>query len=234
MKLQFVKSQIFRVLRFFIWGFGVTALVMFILSFTDIPYHAYYNLGTAFPLENESPNVIVIMGGSGMPSPDGLIRTYYAAEVAKEFKNATIIIALPENERDGTHQLDLMAHELQTKGIDSARIKYESSGFNTRSQAVEIAGMYPDNKQEIKVLIVTSPEHVYRSVRCFVKSGFREVYGLPTFEKPSDASSLKDKNEEQISPGLGMRYNMWSYLNYELLVMREYLAISYYKINGWI
>jgi hypothetical protein len=31
-----------------------------------------------------------------------------------------------------------------------------------------------------------------------------------------------------------LRYNMWSYLHLELFVFREYCAIGYYKLKGWI
>jgi hypothetical protein len=72
-------------------------------------------------------------------------------------------------------------------------------------------------------------------VKCFKKAGFEEVYGYPTFERPSDEDSLRDrKKRKQIRPTLNLWYNLWSYLNYELLVFREYLSIGYYKVRGWI
>jgi len=27
---------------------------------------------------------------------------------------------------------------------------------------------------------------------------------------------------------------MWSYMQYEIIVMREYTAIAYYRVKGWI
>ena len=206
--------------------------MFFILSFTDVPYYAYHNLGAGHSVLSGKPDVIVILGGGGMPSPDGLIRTYYASEAAMENENAEIIIALPYNELDSLHQLDLMANELIVKGIDPLRIKYEPLGYNTRSQAVNIASMF-NNKEQLNLLIITTPEHMYRSIKTFKHVGFPEVGGLPAFEKPIDEGKLKDPDDKE-GAYLAFRYNMWNYLNYELLVLREYCAIIYYKLKGWI
>ncbi|MFT4544950.1 MAG: hypothetical protein ACI9EQ_001416, partial [Bacteroidia bacterium] len=60
------------------------------------------------------------------------------------------------------------------------------------------------------------------------------VGGLPSFEKPINARKLKDRKNPDESAPLSWRYNVWSYLKYELLVTREYCAITYYKLKGWI
>lgn len=221
------------------WFLGITgifALLFFILSFTDLPYHAYHWLGTSNSKLTKKPDIIVLLGGSGMPSPDGLIRCYYAAEAANEFKDARIIIALPYCEKDSLQQLKLMAHELILRGIDPSRIEYEPLGFNTHSQAENIAASLGNKKGKVSVLLVTSPENMYRSVRTFLRAGFETVGGNPAFEKPVDEEKVKDKeNTKDVRvKSLSLRYNMWSYMNYELIVMREYCAIGYYKLKGWI
>lgn len=217
---------------------GVFAILLLVLSFTNIPYFAYYYLGTSTPKTIHPPDLIVVLGGAGMPSPDGLIRIWYACNAAREFKKAQVIIALPynENDRDSLHQLNLMAQELIIKGIDSSRIQFEPLGFNTRSQALNIAARFARPENPLTLLLVTSPEHMYRSVKTFQKAGFANVGGLPTFEVPIDEEKAMDKehSKDVRVKNLALRYNMWSYLNYELLVLREYTAISYYKIKGWI
>src|SRR4051812_30268185 len=120
---------------------GIIAFACLILSFTDAPYYAYYYLGVSGRELQGKPDVIVVLGGAGMPSPDGLIRTYYAAEAAHQFNDAEIIIALPLDEQGSAHQLELMAHELIVRGVDSLRIRFEPLGFNTHSQAVNILKM---------------------------------------------------------------------------------------------
>jgi len=75
---------------------------------------------------------------------------------------------------------------------------------------------------------------MYRSIRSLQKAGLKNVGGLPSFEKPISEQKLKSgkKNGQKVS--LAWRYNFWSYLRHEILVLREYFAIAYYKIKGWI
>jgi uncharacterized SAM-binding protein YcdF (DUF218 family) len=221
------------------WFFGIIGFFSFlflILSFTDIPFYAYFRLGTVNAKLTSSPDIIVLLSGSGMPSPDGLIRAYYGVKAAQQYKDAKIIIALPYDEVDSLQPLKLMAHEIILKGIDSSRIRFEPLGFNTRSQAVNIAAMYPGNKQNLSLLLITSPEHMYRSVKSFMKVGFSDIGGIAAFDKPIDADKAMDNEgtKDIRVKSLSLRYNMWSYLHYELLVLREYCAIGYYKIKGWI
>ncbi|MFT6026851.1 MAG: uncharacterized SAM-binding protein YcdF (DUF218 family) [Bacteroidia bacterium] len=213
---------------------GVFLLVMIALAFTDLPYLAYHKLGTSCESLKQKPTTIVVFGGSGMPSPDGLIRTFYAAEAANKYNNASVIIALPFGEDSlDTYQLDLMANELTIRGIDSARISYEPYGHNTHSQSVHIAEML-NGITDSPTLVITSPEHMYRAINALQTAGLENVGGLPSFEKPINARKLKDRKNPDESAPLSWRYNVWSYLKYELLVTREYCAITYYKLKGWI
>jgi len=221
--------------RFFITA-GIFFCFLWLLSFTDIPYYAYHWLGTSSPRLEKKPALIVLLGGAGMPSPDGFIRCYYAGKAAKEYPDAELIIALPYNDDGSAVQLELMSKELQLHEVDSTRISFEPEGFNTHSQAENIAAKYADVKSTLPVLIVTSPEHMYRAVKTFKQAGFTNVGGEATFEDPVNEEKVKDTEETKDTrvKSLSLRYNMWSYLNYELLVLREYTAISYYWIKGWI
>jgi uncharacterized SAM-binding protein YcdF (DUF218 family) len=87
---------------------------------------------------------------------------------------------------------------------------------------------------EAPVLLITSPEHMYRSIHSLQKVGFKNVGGLPSFEKPISEKTLKGKKKKGEKVALAWRYNFWSYLRYEILVLREYSAIAYYKLKGWI
>lgn len=226
-------------LRFVKWLFltsGLLAILFFFLSFTSIPYHAYHYLGTCNAKLYHKPGLIVLLGGGGMPSPDGLMRCYYTAEAAKENTNARIIIALPCDERDSASQLQLMRRELILRGIDSSRISFEPRGFNTHSQAENIAALFGTSLRTTALLIITSPEHMYRSVKTFQKAGFANVGGVAAFEDPIDEEQITDKqnNGDTRVKSVALRYNMWSYMNYELLAIKEYCAITYYKLMDWI
>lgn len=231
-----LKNALRKIIRYFFLTLGSICFVFIILSFTDLPYYAYHRLGTVNATLDRSPGVIVLLGGSGMPSPDGLMRTWQTAEAALTYPKAGIIIANSSRGDEYLSQLRLMAKELLVKGIDSARILFEPAGYNTRSQAVNIAAMLDKQKDTIAVLLVTSPEHMYRSVRTFQKAGFAHVGGSPAFEKPIDEESATDRDGagDLRVRSLDIRYNMWNYLKYELIVLREYSAVIYYRLKGWI
>lgn len=216
---------------------GSIALLMLFLSFTDLPYYAYHRLGTSGTQLQQSPDYIILFGGSGMPTPDGLIRAYYTATVAKELDSAQIIIANPDELKAIEDSLASYTHELLIRGIDSSRIQYDTVGYNTYTQAQNIAQMIlSDTSPSPVVLVVTSPEHMYRSVKCLQKAGIDSVGGTASFEIPLDEDQLikKGKITKLEKDKLNLRYNMWSYLNYELIVMREYMAIGYYRLRGRI
>ncbi len=215
---------------------GACFLLFILLSFTDLPYYAYHWLGTGNSKPTAKPDLIVLLGGAGMPSPDGFIRCYYTWEAASAYSDSKIVIALPSGTEDSTRQSDMMAIELIMRGIDSSRISFEREGFNTRTQALKIAGMNEHRMDELHLLIITSPEHMYRSVGTFKKVGFKHVGGYAAFEKPVAEAGLKDRllTKDKRIKSTGLRYNIWSYMQYELLVIKELVALSYYKIKGWI
>jgi len=220
---------------------GVITFLAIIFSFTDYPFWAYYWLGTHNSELESPPDIVVLMGGGGMPSPDGLIRCYYAAEIAHIYPRSRVIIAIPADTAQKEYSPELlMGEELKMRGIDSVRILYEKEGFNTRTQALNIFNMLGKVAADSLALrIVTSPEHMFRSVATFRKIGFSEVGGAPSFEEDIEESLLVEKKkiyqaDKQNTRGLNIRYNMWNYLKYEITVLREYCAIVYYKLKGWI
>ena len=209
---------------------------MLVFAFTDLPYNAYHDLAVRKDTLTASPETIVIMGGDGMPSPNTLMRLYHAAEAAIEFKKASLVLAMPYNKgaEDSLRQLKMMARELELKGVSGNRVRFEPWGYNTRTQALQLAKMIDLNRP---LLVISSPEHMYRALASFRKVGFRKVGGRAGFEVPSDEERLKakeDQDENEDVQNLNLRYNMWSYLQYEIIVMREYAAITYYWFKGWI
>jgi hypothetical protein len=91
------------------------------------------------------------------------------------------------------------------------------------------------------ILIVTSPEHLYRAVLSFRKAGFKKVDGLPAFENTIESDLSFDDSSlggKKWIPGIGknltVRYEFWRQMRYEELILREWMAILYYKLNGWI
>ncbi|MGE5423825.1 MAG: YdcF family protein [Syntrophothermus sp.] len=230
-----------KALKLFFLTAGMISTLLILLAFTALPFYAWYRLSMSKAGITRQPEVIVVMGGGGMPSESGLMRTWYAAELAKTFDSARIIIALPGNAKDTMSSVNLMKKELVEHGIREERIFLEDSGTNTRSQALMILQNLKNKGKLPSLVIVTAPEHLYRAVKVFRKVGFIKTDGIPTFEEAIEANITYHGKKigrkfwvPEVGDNLTVRYNFWTQLRYEQLLMREYAAIAYYWLNGWI
>jgi uncharacterized SAM-binding protein YcdF (DUF218 family) len=256
MKSLIILRRFFRIVLFF---FGLIFLFAIIMAFTPLPFYAWYNHSISKAGIHRPPDYIVILGGGGMPSETGLMRTWYGAKVANYFLRSGVIIALPGNTKDSLSSISLMKKELVLRGVNERRIFLEDSGTNTRAQALNILqritnyglritdsiskSQSPSHHLTISpsILVVTSPEHLTRAVLTFRKAGFMKVDGLPAFESTIESDITFDDRllgGRKWIPGIGenitLRYRFWTQLRYEELILREYLALAYYKIKGWI
>lgn len=218
---------------------GIFFVVCLILAFTTLPYWGYHWLGTSKSELNEEPKAIVLLGGGGMPSESNLMRSWYTEKAAKNFPKANVIIAIPGDLTDSLSTPVLMKKELEMRGINTDRISFEAEGTNTRAQAMNCQGLI---KMQNSVLLVSSPEHMRRAVLCFKKAGFEKVNALPAFENAIEADLSFDDDElggntllvPDVGQSISVRYQVWNHLKYEILIARELVAISYYKVRGWI
>lgn len=231
-KLRSIVLVSFRVL---IKSLGCIALFTVILSFTDIPFRVYYWLGTHNADLVKKPDYIVLLGGVGMPSPEDLIRTYTTAGAWHQVPDSKVIVAFPSDTALKSFSPELlMAQELAMRGVDSSYILFENKGISTITQAQNIMAML-GTTDSTAIRIVTSPDHMFRAIRTFRKLGFEHVGGSPAFESAIDEERLiRGRKKESEKRFLNFRYNMWSYLKYEITIAREFCAIGYYKLKGWI
>jgi uncharacterized SAM-binding protein YcdF (DUF218 family) len=237
--LRHLTKLLRKCFRNLLLWFGGLFLGLLLLSFTDIPFNAYFWLGTHQTKLKHAPDYIVVMGAGGMPGPEGLIRCYYAAQAAKQFPESKIIIALPTLRKwlPQSHTM-AMYREMVLRGVDSTRFLFEINGTNTRQQAINCLSLC-SNPNQSSVLIITSPDHMYRSVATFRKAGFAAVGGSSSFESGFDPELLTtedERNQRILEPSrnIDLRYNMWNYLKLEITVIREAFAITYYYLKGWI
>ena len=214
--------------------FGVLFFVMIALAFTSAPFYIHFRLGQS-PNDNVEithPQQVVMFGGAGMPSEDNLMRLYHTAALARHYE-VPVLLVHPE---DSLCQAE-MARLLRQGGIDS--ILYMTNGTNTRSQALELMVNYPE-LAESQFIVVTSPEHVRRTIKCLNKVGFNNVIGKAAYPATVDFDlSLKKQklggNETIPSvESVKMRYTFFNYMKLEIICLREYFALGYYKIKGWI
>lgn len=240
------KPSIFKRILIFIRSVllvsGVFFLLILALSFTTLPYWGYYWLGTSQSKITGKPEYIILLGGGGMPSESSLMRVYYVHRAAVESPESRIVISIPGNPEDSTSTARQVAAELISKGIDRQRILYEQTGTNTRSEALNLQQFNSENLTEKSILLVTSPEHMRRSVLVFRKAGFTRVSALPAFESAIEANLFFEDDQlggnKTLVPDIGgnteVRYQFWNHLKYEILIAREMAAMGYYKLRGWI
>lgn len=236
---KFVKRAC-KAARWFLLASGLTFLVLCILAFTTIPYHLYHRLATYSLPEKLPPKAIVMLSGAGIPSENGLIRAYFTASLANKYPKASVIIAAPGDTSDKMSDPIQIFNELTLRGVNPQQIIFESEGKNTRGQAINLISEGGKEFIDSDIILVTSPEHVKRAVKTFRRAGFTRVSALPAFES-SLAEDLtfddRDLRGNKLIPPIGgnmqFRYQFWNHLKYEILVIREYFALAFYRVKGW-
>lgn len=173
----------------------------------------------------EDPRYIVVLGGGGIPSDTGLMRTYYGARHSSSFPDATVIVALPADEDPKTSSVGRMKDELVLRGVPESSILMETEGRNTHEQAERIRAMLGPGEIDHPLHIVTERTHLRRSLLCFRKAGFSRVYGIGTHNTDVEAD---------IGVGTFLRYTLWTNLQLQIRVLREIIATGMYRLRGWI
>lgn len=240
-KIRKISTLLFKIVRLILMFAGGMFLLLSILALTSLPFWARNYLArteAGVPMNTES---ILVMGGGGFPSESVLIRLWYTAELANKFPNAKVIVTTPGHFADSTSTVFQMYQYLLKCGIDSERILIESEGLNTRHQALLSYEMFQNGMFQEPLVIVSSPSHIYRSVKSFRKAGFNTVSGKPSVEIVLETDlRIDDKllGGNELMPAapssITLRYKFWDYLKYEVEVVREYIAIVYYKLKGWV
>lgn len=228
-------SVVKRVLRVGLAALGALALLMAVLAFTSVPFHMHRWLGSAAGECTTGTDRIVVLGGSGMPSGPELLRLHRAAALAKQEPGAIVMVVHPQ----GSDVLQAMVLELVLRGVSMDRISVLAGGENTREQAMLYAAFWAGTQGS--TALVTAPENMYRSVNAFRAAGVEKVCGVPAWDHAMPHDLRYDHRSiggkvyvPDVSGSPGIRYTFWNYLKLEITCLREYAAIAYYKLNGWI
>ncbi len=216
---QFVR----RLFRLSVLGLALLALLQLMSAVTGIPPSVFAWFAGP-PLEGP-PGTIVVLGGGGIPSESGLIRTYHASAMATNHPDARIIVSLPADGDPETSSVGRMRDELVMRGIDRDRIRMEHHALNTHQQAVAIFEMIGRAAPDDPILLVTSPSHGRRSVLCFRKAGFTKV---------GTSVAVSREIEADMGNHLFARYGFWRSLEMMTRYGRELTAMVYYKLRGRI
>jgi uncharacterized SAM-binding protein YcdF (DUF218 family) len=236
---RFKIIHFLRIVRILFILSGAFFLLSILIALTTLPFWGYHWLGTSKAELKREPTTIVLLGGGGMPSESNLIRSWYTEQAADAFANAHVLIAMPGDVNDSLSTPRQMKTELVKRSINPERMMFENNGANTRSQALNSKNIL---NIEDPILLVTSPEHMRRAVLSFRKVGFKNVYALPAFENAVEADLSFNDDElggnKTLVPDVGksiqLRYQLWNHLKYEILIAREFMALGYYKLRGWI
>lgn len=236
---SFKNIHFLKILRIFLLSSGIFFLLCIILAFTTLPYYGIHWLGSSKSEMRWVPQAIILLGGGGMPSESNLMRSWYTGMASENFPEATVVIAMPGKTDSPSGTPQRIKKELLLRGIQSDRIIFENEGTNTRSQAIHCKEIL---KKKEAVLLVTAPEHMRRAVLSFQKAGFEKVNALPAFENATEANLTFRDNElggnknllPEIGRNLSLRYQLWNHLRYEIILFREFMALGYYKLKGWI
>lgn len=230
-----------RVSRMLLQAVGALALALFLFAALGGPWPILRWLGTdPRPLAGE-PDYIVMMGGGGIPSESGLMRAFRTAELASLFPRAKVVVAMPFEPGEGPGDVGGVARELMLRGVARDRLMQEGQGRHTREQAVRVREMLVGSREEPVVLVVTSPDHLRRSLLAFRKAGFARVHGSSVFSQALRADlayGADSAGEPDVVPALGrsllLRYRLWDNLELEARLLRELAALLYYRAHGWI
>lgn len=235
MLARWVSQLVRGALRRLIMACGILLVLSFALAFTRLPFDAHRWLGTAAGECQAAPDLIVVLGGSGMPSGPELRRLQEAATLADRWPGAAVLVVHPGDPA----VLYAMAAELRLRGVSPDRIQLLNEGDNTRAQALAVQQRV--GRKYTSMALVTAAENTYRSVRSFRKAGLASVCGAPAwdhamfheFDYAHEAIGGRAWAPD-VSGAPGLRYTWWNYLKLEVTVLREWVAIAYYRLNGWV
>lgn len=213
----------------------VTATVAFVALVTVLPVGAAMLavLEDRFPilLEPEPPvHGIVVLGGSvnqfitearGQPAlTEGAERLTEAVALARRFPEALIVFTGGSGSVTRPDVKEAMVARMffTGMGIDPARLVLEDGSRNTFENAVFTRRLV-DPKPGERWLLVTSADHMPRSVGAFRKAGWEPV-PYPVDYRTAGLGALR--------PGTNMISGLGSFAH----ALREYMALAVYRVLG--
>ena len=190
-------------------------------------------------------DVIICLGGgltnNNFPTAAGLDRVYTAVQLF--YDNYASKIYFTGGGAQNISEAEIYAEVAQWLGCPKEAIVIEFQASRTADHPLDIL----ENKkylinQNSPLNIVTSPLHSRRTYLCFKKSGFRNFRIITSYSSKKENSSfvraLKKSQFENFRPILGKKQDVFLKLKlkteYFLDAVREWAAIGWYKIKGYI
>ena len=230
-------ARCLRGLRALLVAAGLLAAGAWAVCLTNLPWRWYNWLAAREFALREEPDFVVVLGGGGIPSESGLMRSYVAAEAGRLHREAMVVVAMPDASDPSTKG---MLDEIVLRGVKRERLMLEDQGRNTWEQARNLRRLLAGDGVEPAVLLITSPDHMRRALGALRKAGFRNVAGRAA-DSVSVAADLSIEPAAELGGRAGvpavrsvqLRYGVWN--NYVMLnrCVRESVALLYYGLEGW-
>jgi uncharacterized SAM-binding protein YcdF (DUF218 family) len=218
---------------------SISSLVLFagLFAFSDGPFYLLHWLATSAGEQHAKPTHIVILGGGGYPGEQTLLRTWHAAQLAQTFPLAEVVVSQASDSMQ-ENAAEHLRDELVMRGVVTSRIRLQTQARNTREEALLAYGLLGDSAH---IRLVTAPEHMRRAVLSFEAVGFHHVSGHPAYSDPGipdlryseSALGGRDVPVPEVGSSTQLRYRFWNHLHYELLCLREFVALLWYRLHGW-
>lgn len=208
-------------LRVFFAILGMFFAAAVVAAAVGLPKLVEDRFAAAAPYKADCDYILLLPAGKP-PSPETLLRAHKAAEEARKNPRAKVVISnhtKPPLEKSPTWEI---REELILRGVEAERIILETKATKTAEHAEFIKAARIGDPEKDSYLIVTSPYHMWRSVKVFEKSGFKHIYAAPACHSSSAIGSLD----------LYYRYRFWGNLQLEVKIIREFVAMAYYKLTG--
>ncbi|MGK7345330.1 MAG: YdcF family protein [Candidatus Nitrospinota bacterium M3_3B_026] len=214
-------KKLYRRLRALFAIIGIFGAAAAAAPFAGLPQKGLDWLSSA-PYSADCGYILLLPAGP-IPSPAMLMRAYKAAEEAGRSPAAKVVISLKTDPPLRGSTIWTIRKELAARGVAADRIILETKARSTYEHARFIKEAGIGDPAVDSYLVVTSPSHVRRSVMTFERAGFKNLYAAP-------ASAGKDDTD--LGGGLFIRYGYWSALQLEIEVVRELVAIGWYRLTG--
>ncbi len=177
--------------------------------------------------------IVVLAGGSRTyRSAEGAIHSLSGASAARVLEAARLHRALGglpviasggyQESGRGVPESEALAHALRDIGVPANQILQESHSQDTRQQAMAMGPLLSNLGIE-RFVLVTSPEHMYRSMATFRDLGL----------EPIASAAWQGPEDEETPPVAGLLPGE-SGLVVSRDAFREYMALLYYWARGWL
>lgn len=187
------------------------------------------------PLSELPPNVeaIVVLGGGLVPpdeyrseamvSGSSYNRCVYATGLYQKYRCPLILCGgTTEDEDTNVSEAEVMADALAFLGVDRGDMILEKTSQSTRENALRAIEVIQQRDFE-HVIVVTHARHMRRADLCFRKLG---VVVIPAPCGAASARLWRAVDETWIPRSEGLGASNWA--------VKEWVALLYYRLRGWI